>query len=130
MEKRIKDDVYIEVMINLYQYDLYQDGDLHFIPFFELQEAHDLYQAVLGNLKAVDQTIEANLFDYRLSRLSYLDRALIRLATYQMQFTDVAKAIVINVVVELTKTYSNLDDQKQHRFTNRLLDNIAKSLEG
>lgn len=130
MEKRIKDDVYIEVMTNLYQYDLYQSGDLPFIPVFERAEAHDLYQAVIDKLAEVDKTIEANLFDYSLSRLAYLDRALIRLATYQMQFTDVAKAIVINVVVELTKSYSNLDDQKQHRFTNRLLDNIARSLEG
>ncbi|MFA7055792.1 MAG: transcription antitermination protein NusB, partial [Acholeplasmataceae bacterium] len=85
---------------------------------------------IIDELKSIDQLIETNLFDYSLSRLAYLDRAIIRLAVYEMVKTDTAKEVIIDEAVSLTKIYSNLDDEKQHKFTNRVLDNIANSLKG
>ncbi len=128
--KPTRRDLRIELMNQLYQYDLYQGGEHPFIPSFELADAKVMYDDLLDHLSDIDQKIEAQLFDYRLSRLNYVDRAIIRLATYELFYTETEKQIVINEAVELTKIYSNLDDEKQHKFTNRLLDNIAKTLKG
>ncbi len=128
--KPTRRDLRIELMNQLYQYDLYQGGEHPFIPSFELDDAKVMYDDLMDHLTDIDQKIEAQLFDYRLSRLNYVDRAIIRLATYELYYTETEKQIVINEAVELTKIYSNLDDEKQHKFTNRLLDNIAKTLKG
>lgn len=128
--KPTRRDLRIELMNQLYQYDLYQSGEHPFIPSFEIEDAKVIYDDLLEHIRDVDQKIEEHLFDYRLSRLNYVDRAIIRLATYEMMYTDTEKQIVINEAVELTKIYSNLDDEKQHKFTNRLLDNLAKSIKG
>jgi transcription antitermination protein NusB len=120
----------IELMNVLYQYDLYKSDKLPFIPSFEIEEAQSIYQQIIEKLTEIDQIIEKHLFEYSLYRLSFLDRAIIRLAVYELKFTDLAKEIVIDEAVELTKIYCNLDDEKQHKFTNRVLDNIAKTLKG
>ncbi|TNF06709.1 MAG: transcription antitermination factor NusB [Bacillota bacterium] len=120
----------IELMNVLYQYDLYTSSHLSFIPHFEVEEASPIFHHIIENIKDIDNVIESHLFDYSLSRLAFVDRAIIRLAVYELKYTDLAKQIVINEAVEITKIYSNLDDQKQHKFTNRVLDNIAKTIKG
>lgn len=128
--KQTRHELRIELMNQLYQYDLYQSEKLPFIPSFEDENVQTLYQEIMNVIKEIDQIIEKHLFDYSLYRLNFVDRAIIRLATYELKFTDIEKQIIINEAVELTKTYSNLDDEKQHKFTNRLLDNIAKTIKG
>jgi N utilization substance protein B len=120
----------IELMNVLYQYDLYQSSQLAFIPSFDYEETSTIYAEIIDHLKDIDDTIEKHLFEYSLSRLAFVDRAIIRLAVYELKYTDLAKQIIINEAIEITKIYSNLDDQKQHKFTNRVLDNIAKSIKG
>jgi len=120
----------IELMNVLYQYDLYQSSQLAFIPSFDYEETSAIYTEIIDHLKDIDDTIEKHLFEYSLSRLAFVDRAIIRLAVYELKYTDLAKQIIINEAIEITKIYSNLDDQKQHKFTNRVLDNIAKSIKG
>lgn len=120
----------IELMNVLYQYDLYASSNLSFIPSFEVEEASPIFQQIIEHIQEIDEIIESNLFEYSLSRLAFVDRAIIRLAVYELKFTDLAKQIIINEAVEITKIYSNLDDQTQHKFTNRVLDNIAKTIKG
>ena len=116
-------EIRIETMTFLYQLDLRGD-----IVVEEFKESYDTYQAVLAHLVEIDQMISSTLVNYTLERLSFVDRAIIRLAVYEMMYTDTPKSIVINEAIKLTKAYSNLDDEKQSAFTNRLLDNIAKRL--
>jgi transcription antitermination protein NusB len=120
----------IELMNLLYQYDLYTSSGFPFIPIFEIDDASPIYMDLIDRLKEIDQIIESNLVDYSLYRLAFVDRAIIRSAVFELISTDLAKEIIIDEAVELTKIYSNLDDEKQHKFTNRVLDNIAKSLKG
>ena len=63
-----------------------------------------------------------------IERLSYVDRAIIRLAVYELLETKTPASIIINEAIEITKEYSNLDDEAQSKFTNRLLDEIKDSL--
>ncbi|HAX03455.1 MAG: hypothetical protein A2Y45_00155 [Tenericutes bacterium GWC2_34_14] len=119
-----------ELMNQLYQYDLYKSEGFPFIPTFEDETMEAMYHSLMEVIKDIDDIIEKHLFDYSLYRLNYVDRAIIRLATYELKYTKTEKQIIINEAVELTKMYSNLDDEKQHKFTNRLLDNIAKTIKG
>ena len=128
--KQTRHELRIELMNQLYQYDLYKSENLPFIPTFDDESVKTVYDELMSVIKDIDQVIENHLFDYSLYRLNFVDRAIIRLATYELKYTDIEKQIIINEAVELTKTYSNLDDEKQHKFTNRLLDNIAKTIKG
>ena len=89
-------------------------------------EAGKVTADILSKLKEIDKRIEENLFNYSLYRLAYLDKAIIRLATYEMAYTVEPKEVIINEAIEITKEYSDIDD-KQKAFTNKLLDNIKKS---
>lgn len=125
-----KRELRINIMNQLYQYDLYQSEGFEFNPSFDIEEELMMFQAILVSIHEIDKMIETHLFDYSLYRLSYVDRAIIRLATYELLKTTTPKQVIINEAVELTKIYSNLDDEKQHKFTNRLLDTIAKAIKG
>lgn len=109
-----------KLIIALYQYDLMKKED------FEVEELKN----IIEKLDEIDDIIVSNLTNYTINRLSFIDRAIIRLATYELRYKDLAVAIIIDEAVNYTKKYSDLDDEKQHKFTNRLLDNIAKDIRG
>ena len=88
----------------------------------------ELIDDILSKLEEIDEIISNNLVNYTIDRLSYYDRAIIRYSVYEMKYLQVPAAVVINEAIEITKLYTDLDDEKQHKFTNRLLDNINKSL--
>ena len=82
----------------------------------------------MSHLKKVDEVIVANLQNWKLKRLSYVDRAIIRFATYELFYTDTPHEIVINEALNLTRKYSDEGDSKMVGFTNKVLDNIKKYL--
>jgi transcription antitermination protein NusB len=120
----------VELMQLLYQYDLYKSDQLPYIPVFESENTSEIFYAILDLLDEIDQLIESHLFDYKLYRLSFVDRAIIRLSVFELMKTDLDKRIIIDEAIELTKTYSNLDDMKQHKFNNKVIDAIAKTIRG
>jgi N utilization substance protein B len=93
-----------------------------------LEFAVDTAKKVLVHLPEIDEIIRRSLINYSIDRLSYVDRAIIRLATFEMLFTDTPHNIVINEAIELTKEYSDIEDGSQVRFNNRLLDTIKESI--
>ncbi len=106
---------------------LYQNDLLSTLENKEKLEKDNCFFEVLTKLQEIDYVISNTLTGYTIERLSFLDRAIIRYATYEMLYTEVPKAVIINEAIEITKTYSDIDD-KQKAFTNRLLDNIRKSI--
>ncbi len=87
--------------------------------------SREIVENVIQHLEAIDEVITKSLVKYTIDRLSYVDRAIIRVATYEMLFTNLAKEVAINEALLITREYSNLDDDAQVKFNNRLLDNIA-----
>ena len=90
--------------------------------------AEKLINGVMDNLDKIDSIISNNLVKYTLDRLSYVDRAIIRVATYELLEHN-PKNIVINEALEITKDYSSIDNDKQVNFNNSVLDKIATSIE-
>ncbi len=109
------------IIFHLYQRDLLGEYDE------PKDKTKDVYLKVLKNLDEIDETISDNLYNYTINRLAFLDRAIIRYATYEMLYTNTPKPIIINEALEITKEFSDIDDL-QRSFTNKVLDNIKKSL--
>ncbi len=85
-------------------------------------------EQVLEKQKEIDEIITKNLTKWTIDRLNYVDRAIIEYAVYEMKYANLAYEIAINEAIELTKKYSNLDDDLAKRFNNKLLDNIKSYL--
>ena len=108
----------------LYAYDVSND--------LKLDDCDDyatiLITGVIKDLEKIDNIISDNLFNYTISRLNLVDKAIIRVATYELLRGELAKEVIINEAIELTKVYTNLDDDKAKSFNNKLLDNISKNI--
>ena len=59
------------------------------------------------NLEACDELIVGSTIKWRLSRLSLVDKSILRLAVYQLKFCeDIPPKVVINEAIELAKKFS------------------------
>ena len=71
--------------------------------------------------------IDENLKGWSFSRLNKVDKAILRLATYEMKFCqETPHKIIIDEAVELTKEFSDTGDGKARSFNNKVLDQISK----
>jgi len=110
-----------EVVKRLYQMDMSSDfSDTE----SEYEYITEMLDGVSENLDFIDDAISDNLVNWKLNRLTYIDRAIIRCAVYEMYFTPLASEIVINEALNITRKYSDEGDSKTVKFTNRFLDNI------
>ncbi len=92
------------------------------------KEIEEIAKSVLTYSGDIDLIITKNLENWTIDRLNYVDKAIIRYAVYEMKYLKLPYEIVINEAIELTKKYSNLDDDLAKRFNNKLLDNIKNHL--
>lgn len=92
----------------------------------EYDYSEKMIVGVLENNEAIDTIISNCLVNYTIDRLSYVDRAIIRLATYEMKFLNLAKEVAIDEALLITREYSSLENEAQVKFNNKLLDNISK----
>lgn len=78
-----------------------------------------------GKLRSIDELIEASVDNYAPDRIDRTDRAVLRLATYELtQTPDVPPAVAINEAIELAREFGTTDSP---RFVNGILDRIRKS---
>ena len=108
-----------ELPLNLEEYNV-SEHDYEYIK--------ETIKEINKNQINIDLVINNNLENYTLSRINYVDKAIIRLATFELRNKQVAHNIIIDEALELTKEYSNLDDGLQVKFNNRLLDKIYQDL--
>lgn len=83
-------------------------------------------QGAWNKVDACDKLITTAAIKWDMSRLSPVDRAILRLAAYQMQFCDdIPKKVVINEAIEMAKRFSG---EQSPRFVNGVLDAILRNL--
>ncbi len=80
---------------------------------------------IKNNLKEVDLIINKNLREWTLSRLSKMDRQILRIATYEILFTDIPYKVSINEALEISKKYSEKDDS--YKFINGVLRGVLQN---
>lgn len=130
----------IKALVVLYNYDLMHElidyerlnqiiNEVEGLEFDE-EFFHLLVTGVLNNLNEINRIISLNLKNWTFDRMSIIDRNLIRIAIYEMLYTDTPKNIIINEILNLTHEYSELEDGLASKFNNKLLDQIRKSIDG
>ncbi len=88
-------------------------------------QVEDLTAKVTENIADLDLLIEATADNYDLKRLSKVDLAILRLATYELKMDEaIPAAVAIDEAIELAKAFSG---QEAARFVNGILDTIAKA---
>jgi N utilization substance protein B len=119
----------------LYQLDVQGSDLLQYLDNFFIENenddtarklASDWSKGTWENLAACDELIMASTIKWRMSRLSPVDKSILRLAVYQLKFCpDVPIKVVINEAIELAKKFSTVQSSS---FVNGVLDAIVKKI--
>lgn len=114
-----------EVIKSLYEIDI-NSIEEEFTSEYEFVDK--MVNGVILNNQKIDEIITENLQNWKINRLTYIDRAIIRFATYELYYTETPHEIVINEALNLTRKFSDEGDNKMVGFTNKVLDKIKKYL--
>jgi len=87
--------------------------------------ANQLFEGAAHDAPKLDEVITKHAANWRLERISAIDRAILRLALHEMRTTDTPAKVVINEAVELAKKFSS---DEAGGFVNGILDTYRKSL--
>jgi N utilization substance protein B len=78
------------------------------------------------NLTLCDELISGAIIRWQMSRLSPVDKSILRLSVYHLNFCpDIPPKVVINEAIELGKKFSS---EKSSGFINGVLDAVLKKL--
>lgn len=80
----------------------------------------------IEKLGEIDETIKKRAEHWRIERMALVDRNIIRLAVFEMMFTDTPGTVVINEALELARQYSTYESTQ---FINGILDAIRTDIE-
>jgi N utilization substance protein B len=120
----------------LYQIDISGRDAEEVLPFDWLEKKYDastidfarkLVRGTITDLDSIDRSIRNQLEHWDLSRVSFVDRAILRFSTYSLfHQDDVPDTVVINEAIDIAKIFGNDDS---YRFVNGVLDGIRKEKE-
>ncbi len=85
--------------------------------------ARNLLKGVIEHLDEIDTIIKNHLIDWDFDRLDKVDKQILRVAVYELKYTDTPYQIVIDEAVKIAKNFS---EDKAKSFINGILDKIAK----
>lgn len=81
-------------------------------------------KGVEENKEAILKLIEKNLkSDWKIDRISKIDIAILKLAIYELEYTEIPFKVVINEAVEIAKKYG---EDTSKNFINGILASIVK----
>ncbi len=119
----------------LYQLDVQGEGPIDFLgQFFNENEPDDSIckmalkwvKETWEKLPCCDELIIESTLKWKISRLSPVDKAILRLSIYQFMFcSDIPPKVVINEAIELAKKFST---EKSPSFVNGVLDAVLKKI--
>lgn len=119
-------------MIILYQIFLYESNDISFkvddIISHQLDVKSDyvnsLVHGVIDNRDKIDELANKYLTDWDIYRLGFTDQTILRIAIYELMYTNTPYKVCIDEAIELSKKYS---DDKVSKMINGVLDKIYHS---
>lgn len=85
-----------------------------------------LVRGTIEEIGEVDETIRRHLTGWSFERLQLVDRAILRVTTYELLYQkEIPASVAINEAVEIAKDYSSDD---AFRFVNGVLDGIWREV--
>ena len=118
-------------MTNLYQIDLCKKKKIDYTVEELLKEysevdnefSNSLINGVLEHEEELVDIANKYLNNWNISRLGLTDAAIIKIAIYELLYTDTPKKVCIDEAIELAKDYS---DEKVVGMINGVLDKVLK----
>jgi N utilization substance protein B len=87
--------------------------------------ANKLFEGAAKDADELDALIVQHAQNWRLERMAIIDRAVLRLAIYELRIAETPSKVVLNEAVDLAKKFSSED---AGAFVNGILDAVSKSL--
>lgn len=89
--------------------------------------ARTLVQGAVENRGRVDELIEEGATNWRIVRMSAVDRSILRLAVYELLFeSDVPQVVILDEAIELAKRFGS---EQSPAFVNGVLDGLLRRAE-
>ena len=83
-----------------------------------------LYEGVRANVSEIDETISKLAVDWKLERIMRVDLSILRLAIYEINYTELVPAVAVNEALELARSYSTPEAVS---FVNGVLGSLLRS---
>ncbi len=84
----------------------------------------DLVKGVFRHFEGIDRSISDTSSNWKLTRMSGVDRNIIRIAAYELLFReDIPPSVAINEAIEIAKKFGT---DKSAPFINGILDNLHR----
>lgn len=83
----------------------------------------DIVYGVITHQKEIDELANRYVKDWTIDRLDNTGASILRMAIFELQYTDTPSIVVINEAVELAKEYS---DESVRKIINAVLDKMIK----
>ncbi len=120
-----------KIMIILYQYDLMKSNKLDcnidniMKDNMEVENdfVKDIVYGVITYKDELDNIANSKMIDWEINRIDKTGAAILRLALYELKYTDTPSVVVINEAIELAKKYS---DEQIKKMINAVLDKVIK----
>ena len=87
----------------------------------------NVFFGVEENRDEIDKIADKYFENWKRNRISNVTEAIIRLAVYEMMYTDIPSRVSINEAIELSKKF---DEEKAKNFINGVLNSVAKEISG
>ena len=117
-----------DAMKILYQINLYRKNKINYNVENIIQNNNidneftlELINGVLDKEEELNILANKYLNNWNISRLGLTDAAIIRIALYELLYTDTPSKVIINEAIELSKNYS---DEKVVKMINGMLDKV------
>ena len=89
------------------------------------KKSDELVDSILAKKERIDEMLAAVVENFAPERIDPVDRAILRLGTYELLHAGTPPKVVINEAIELAKRFGTTDSR---RFVNGVLDKIAKQV--
>ena len=118
-------------MVILYQYDLMKknkvevnlDDLIKDNIDIENEFAKDIVYGVVTHQTELDELANKYMKDWTIDRLDKTGASILRIAIFELKYTDTPEVVVINEAIELSKKYS---DDAVRKMINAVLDKIIR----
>ena len=121
-----------KIMTILYQMNVYDKNKMKYnvediikeVSEVDNEFIKDVTYGVITYKNELDKLANKYLNNWTIDRLGNTDQAILRMAIYELMYTDTPDVVCINEALELAKVYS---DDEVRKMINACLDKIYKS---
>lgn len=86
----------------------------------------DTYFGIYEHLQEIDEKIMGAATNWSFARIAKVDLSILRLAIYELNYTEVPVRVAVNEAIEIAKAFST---EKSPKFINGVLGSITKTNE-